>query len=79
MIYSTEVKYTHTDTQHTYNVFYNGDQIGVVSWTPTGSGSWTFTSNQDKSITFGSTRLQAVGHYIEKFMKRGEGSNGKEE
>mgnify|MGYP003305384314 CR=1 FL=1 len=77
MIHGTEIKYTHTDTLHTYNVCYHGALIGVVRWTPNGSGTWTFTSSQDKAETFGSTRLQAVGFYVEQFMKRGEEDNGR--
>lgn len=78
MIDRTEVKYTHTGQRNTYNAFYNGTLIGVVRYTPDSSGTWTFTSIREKVETFGSTRFQAVGFYIEKFMKRGEGNNGKE-
>lgn len=75
MIWGSEVKYKHTVIRNQYNVYFNGALIGVVRWTPGSAGTWTFTNIQGKTETFGSTRLQAVGFYIEQFMKRGEGNN----
>lgn len=71
MIFGTEIKYTHTTQPNVYNTFYQGTLIGIVSWTPAGPGTWTFRSIKEKAETFGSTRLQAVGYYVEQFMKRG--------
>ena len=71
MIYGTEVKYTHLKERNAYNAFYHGALIGVVRYTPDSAGTWTFRSIREKAETFGSTRLQAVGFYVEQFMKRG--------
>lgn len=79
MIWGSEVKYKQTVIRNQYSVYFNGALIGVVRWTPGSAGTWTFTNIQGKAETFGSTRLQAVGFYVEQFMKRGEGNNGKEE
>ena len=70
MIYSTEVKYKHLETPNHYEVYYHGGLIGTVRYTPQASGTWTFAT--DSAQTFGSTRLQAVGIYIEQFLKEGE-------
>ena len=67
MINSTEVTYKHTGEPNEYTVRYRGDLIGIVRWTPDGAGSWTFINTQKNIATFGSTRLQAVGFYIEQF------------
>lgn len=72
MINSTEIKYQHTGEPNTYTVQYMGNLIGVVAYTPDGNGTWTFTNSQKNTATFGSTRLQAVGFYVEQF-ERGEG------
>lgn len=76
MIYNYEVKYSHLSTPNHYNAYYHGELIGTVRYTPEAAGTWTFET--DRIQTFGSTRLQAVGFYVEQFMKRGEGNNGKE-
>ena len=78
MITSTEIKYRHAGEPNVYNVLHLGSLIGTVAYTPDGNGTWTFTNIQKNTATFGSTRLQAVGFYVEQFMKRGEGNNGKE-
>lgn len=78
MTYGYEVKYSHLQKPNCYNAYYNGALIGAVVYTPEGAGTWTFTSNNDEVQTFGSTRLQAVGFYVEQFME-GEREHGKEE
>lgn len=78
MIYDYEVRYTHLQEPNSYNAYYHGALIGAVVYTPKGSGTWTFTSSKEEAQTFGSTRLQAVGFYVEQFME-GEREYGKEE
>lgn len=75
MIWGYEVKYKHTVFPNHYNVYFDNALIGVIWYTPDSAGTWTFRSIREKAETFGSTRLQAVGVYVEKFMKRGEGNN----
>ena len=65
MICSTEVNYTHQKDQNNYNVYYHGGLIGTVRYTPAAAGTWTFTSSEGDAEAFGSTRLQAVGYYLE--------------
>lgn len=75
MTWAYEVKYKHTGIRNQYKVYDNGALIGDIRWTPIGVGTWTFTSVKGDAETYGSTRLQAVGYYVEQFMKRGEGNN----
>ena len=74
---STDIKYRHTGEPNTYTVYYLGDLIGTVAYTPDSPGTWTFTNIQKNTATFGSTRLHTVGFYVEQFMKRGEGNGEK--
>lgn len=76
MIYGSEISYTHIKGQRNqYDVYYHGDQIGVIRHTPGTCGTWTFTSSRENCQTYGSTRLQAVEFYIEQFME-GEKAEG---
>lgn len=67
MIWSTDVSYTHQKDRNHYNAFYHGDQIGTVRYTPESAGTWTFTSSQGETETFGSTRFEAVKRFLEHF------------
>ena len=70
MIFGSDLKYRHIKNQlNQYKVYYHGDLIGEVRYTPGSCGTWTFTSSRDEAQTFGSTRLQAAGFYIEQFLK----------
>ena len=69
MIFGEEIHYSHTGQLNQYKVYYCGDQIGEIRHTPGTAGTWTFTDNSGKVNTFGSTRLQTVGFYIQEFMK----------
>ena len=69
MIYSEELHYSHTGQLNKYKVYYHDQEIGTIQHTPNTAGTWTFTDNTGKVNTFGSTRLQAVGFYIQTFMK----------
>lgn len=71
------VRYERTKTKDTYKVYYDNRNIGSVRYTPEGPGIWTFEGEHGAS--FGSCRLMAVSYYVENFMERGEGNNGKEE
>ena len=75
MIFGEEIHYSHTGQLNQYKVYYRGDQIGEIRHTPGTAGTWTFTDNSGKVNTFGSTRLQAIGFYIQEFMK-GEREHG---
>lgn len=78
MIRATELHYRHTGALNHYLVFFHNQQIGTIRHTPMGPGIWTFTSSSGKVQTFGPTRLQAVGIYIETYFERNE-LNGQEE
>lgn len=70
MIYGSEIKYSHIKGQlNQYEVYYHGNLIGEIRHTPGTCGTWTFTSSKEDAQTFGSTRLQAVGFYVEQFME----------
>ena len=70
MISGTEVRFKHLKERNSYNTYYQEELIGTVRHTPNSVGTWTFTSSQGKAETFGSTRLQAVGYFLEHFQRK---------
>ena len=75
MIFGSEISYSHVKGKwNQYEVYYHGDLIGEVRHTPGTCGTWTFTSSQGDAQTYGSTRLQAVGFYVEQFMEGEKGN-----
>ncbi len=74
VINSSQIHYAHIKGQrNTYKVLFELHEIGTVRYTPELAKPWTFISQDGRAETYGSTRLQAVGYYVEDFMKRGEG------